>query len=106
MSGEMVKFLEELKPSKGVECIDEVNFLLSLDSVWCLNSFKPSVCLVDQVKGEEGAAQLAVGKDRNFKVPIIQEVAKEESVLQGWVASPGEDMDMPRMQQRSMELEI
>ena len=70
-----------------VDGVDEVDLLLSLDGVGGLDTFEPSVCLICPVEGKEGAARLAVSEDRNFEVPIIQELTEEESVLQGWVSS-------------------
>ena len=61
----MVEFLEEGESITMMEGVYKVSFLL-IDGISGCNVFETAVCLVGMVQGEEGAAKLAIGEDRDF----------------------------------------
>ena len=80
--GEMVEFLEERESIKVMDGIYEVSFLFIYDGVCGSDVFETAVCLVGSVQGEEGAARLAISEDGDFQLFVIQQLAKEEGILQ------------------------
>ena len=72
VKGEMEKFLEEGKSIEMMEGVCKVGFLLVYDGICGSDVFEMAICLVGPVQGEEGAAGLAVGEDRNFQLFIVQ----------------------------------
>ena len=69
--GEMVEFLEERESIKMMEGVYKVGFLFIYDGVCGSDVFETAVCLVGTVQGEEGAARLAIGEDRDFQLFVI-----------------------------------
>ena len=69
--GEVIEFLEEGESIKVMEGVDKVSFLFVYDGVCGSDVFEMAVGLVGMVQGEEGAARLAVGEDRDFQLFII-----------------------------------
>ena len=63
---EMIEFLEEGKSIEAMEGIYEVGLLFVYDGVCSSDVFEAAICLVGTVQSEEGAARLAVSKDRDF----------------------------------------
>ena len=61
----MVEFLEEGESITMMEGVYKVGFLL-IDGISGCSVFETVVCLVGMVQGEEGAAKLAIGEDRDF----------------------------------------
>ena len=68
---EMVEFMEEGESIKAMEGVYKVGFLFVYDGVCGSDVFEMVVCLVGMVQGEEGAARLAIGEDRDFQLFII-----------------------------------
>ena len=64
--GEMIEFLEEGESIKTMDGVYEVGLLFVDDGVGGSDVFKAAICLVGSVQSEEGAARLAVSKDRDF----------------------------------------
>ena len=64
--GEMVEFLEEGESIETMEGVYKVGFLFVYNRVGSSDVFEAAICLVGTVQSEEGAARLAVGKDRDF----------------------------------------
>ena len=64
--GEMIEFLEEGESTKAMEGVYKVCFLFIYDGVGGSDIFETAICLVGMIQGEEGAARLAVGEDRDF----------------------------------------
>ena len=71
VEGEVVEFLEEGESIKAMEGVYEVSLLFVYDGVCGSDVFEMVVCLVGMVQGEEGAAGLAVGEDRDFQLFVI-----------------------------------
>ena len=69
--GEMVEFLEERESIKAMEGVYKVGFLFEYNGICGSDVFETAICLVGMVQGEEGAARLAIGKDRDFQLFII-----------------------------------
>ena len=68
---EMVEFLEEGESIEMMEGVYKISFLFIYDRVSGSDIFETVICLVGTVQGEEGAAGLAVGEDRNFQLFVI-----------------------------------
>ena len=66
VEGEVIEFLDEGESFEMVEGIYEVGFLFVYNGVGSSDVFEAAICLVGTVQSEEGAARLAVSKDRNF----------------------------------------
>ena len=71
VEGEMVEFLEERESIKAMEGVYKVGFLFVYDGICGSDVFEVAVCLASTVQGEEGAAWLAVGEDRDFQLFVI-----------------------------------
>ena len=69
--GEVIEFLEEGESIEAMEGVDKVSFLFIYDGVCGSDVFETAVGLVGTVQGEEGAARLEVGEDRDFQLFII-----------------------------------
>ena len=54
-----------------MEGVYKVSFLLIDDGISGSNVFEVVVCLVSTVQGEERAAGLAIGEDRDFQLFIV-----------------------------------
>ena len=67
----MVEFLEERESVKAMEGVYKVCFLFIDDGISGSDIFETAICLVGMVQGEEGAARLAIGEDRDFQLFVI-----------------------------------
>ena len=62
----MVEFLDEGESIETMEGVYEIGFLFIYNGVGSSDVFEAAICLVGAVQSEEGAARLAVSKDRDF----------------------------------------